>query len=49
MARLGANVTGVDAAAKNIPIAQTHAKQSGLDIHYKVATAESLLEEWEAV
>ena len=23
---------------KNIPIAQTHAKQSGLDIHYKVAT-----------
>ena len=45
MARLGANVTGVDAAAKNIPIAQTHAKQSGLVIHYKVATAESLLEE----
>ena len=45
MARLGANVTGVDAAAKNIPIAQTHAKQSGLDIHYQVATAESLVED----
>ena len=45
MARLGANVTGVDAAAKNIPIAQIHAKQSGLDINYKLATAESLLAE----
>jgi 2-polyprenyl-6-hydroxyphenyl methylase/3-demethylubiquinone-9 3-methyltransferase len=45
MARLGANVTGIDAAAKNIPIAQIHAKQSGLDINYKLATAESLLAE----
>ena len=35
MARLGANVTGVDAAEKNIPIAQIHAKQSGLNIDYK--------------
>lgn len=45
MARLGANVTGVDAAEKNIPIAQIHAKQSGLNIDYKLATAESLLAE----
>ena len=45
MARLGANVTGVDAAEKNIPIAQIHAQQSGLNIDYKLATAESLLAE----
>ena len=42
MARLGANVTGIDAAPKNIPVAQTHAKQSGLNINYQFITAEEL-------
>lgn len=45
MARLGAIVTGVDAAAGNIPVAQAHATQSGLEIEYRHMTAEALLEE----
>ena len=42
MARLGATVIGADAAAGNIPVAQTHAKQSGLKIDYRHTTAEDL-------
>ena len=44
MARLGARVTGVDPAARNIPVAKLHAEQSGLEIDYRVATAEELAE-----
>ena len=44
MARLGATVVGADAAARNIPVAQLHAKQSGLDIDYRHITAEALAE-----
>ncbi|WP_299936413.1 bifunctional 2-polyprenyl-6-hydroxyphenol methylase/3-demethylubiquinol 3-O-methyltransferase UbiG [uncultured Pelagimonas sp.] len=42
MARLGATVIGVDAAGGNIPVAQTHARQSGLDIDYRHTTAEDM-------
>ncbi|MEM9146034.1 MAG: bifunctional 2-polyprenyl-6-hydroxyphenol methylase/3-demethylubiquinol 3-O-methyltransferase UbiG [Pseudomonadota bacterium] len=42
MARLGAEVVGVDPAARNIPVAQIHAEQSGLEIDYRIATAEDL-------
>jgi 2-polyprenyl-6-hydroxyphenyl methylase/3-demethylubiquinone-9 3-methyltransferase len=42
MARLGAEVVGVDAAARNIPVAQTHAAQSGLEIDYRHGSAEAL-------
>lgn len=42
MARLGATVVGADAAAGNIPVAQVHAAQSGLDIDYRNTTAEDL-------
>jgi 2-polyprenyl-6-hydroxyphenyl methylase/3-demethylubiquinone-9 3-methyltransferase len=42
MARLGADVVGVDAAARNIPVAQTHAAQSGLEIDYRHGSAENL-------
>ena len=42
MARLGATVVGADAAARNIPVAQIHAEQSGLDIDYRHTTAEDL-------
>ena len=42
MARLGATVIGVDAAERNIPVAQAHAAQSGLDIDYRFGTAEAL-------
>jgi 2-polyprenyl-6-hydroxyphenyl methylase/3-demethylubiquinone-9 3-methyltransferase len=44
MARLGATVVGADAAEGNIPVAQVHAKQSGLDIDYRFPTAEALAE-----
>ncbi|MBP0483269.1 bifunctional 2-polyprenyl-6-hydroxyphenol methylase/3-demethylubiquinol 3-O-methyltransferase UbiG [Sagittula salina] len=44
MARLGADVVGVDAAARNIPVAEAHARQSGLDIDYRHTTAEAMAE-----
>ena len=43
MARLGADVLGADAAARNIPVAQIHAQQSGLTIDYRHCTAEDLV------
>jgi 2-polyprenyl-6-hydroxyphenyl methylase/3-demethylubiquinone-9 3-methyltransferase len=42
MARLGADVVGVDAGEKNIAIAKLHADQSGLEIDYRATTAEAL-------
>lgn len=42
MARLGADIVGADAAAGNIPVAQVHAEQSGLDIDYRCTTAEAM-------
>jgi 2-polyprenyl-6-hydroxyphenyl methylase / 3-demethylubiquinone-9 3-methyltransferase len=42
MARLGAEVVGADAAARNIPVARLHAEQSGLAIDYRHTTAEAL-------
>jgi 2-polyprenyl-6-hydroxyphenyl methylase / 3-demethylubiquinone-9 3-methyltransferase len=44
MARLGAQVTGVDAAARNIRVAAQHAGKQGLDIDYRQGTAEALAE-----
>jgi len=45
MARLGANVTGIDASEANIKTALTHARASGLDIDFRAGTAEALLAE----
>ena len=42
MARLGAKVTGADAAERNVPVARLHAEQQGLEIDYRHATAEAL-------
>lgn len=42
MARLGAEVVGADAAARNIPVARLHAEQSGLAIDYRHTTAEDM-------
>ena len=42
LTRLGARVTGIDAAEKNIRIAALHAGQSGLKIDYRHAAAEDL-------
>jgi len=44
MARLGATVLGADAAEGNIPVAQVHADQQGLEIDYRHTTAEALAE-----
>ncbi|WBU52767.1 bifunctional 2-polyprenyl-6-hydroxyphenol methylase/3-demethylubiquinol 3-O-methyltransferase UbiG [Paracoccus sp. SCSIO 75233] len=43
MTRLGAEVVGADAAAKNIEVARLHAAQVGLEIDYRATTAEDLL------
>jgi 2-polyprenyl-6-hydroxyphenyl methylase/3-demethylubiquinone-9 3-methyltransferase len=48
MARLGARVTGVDAAPEGIGAARARAEQSGLAIDYRVATAEALAAAGEA-
>lgn len=45
LARLGASVTGIDPAEGNIPVARLHAQAGGLEIEYRVARAEELVEE----
>jgi 2-polyprenyl-6-hydroxyphenyl methylase/3-demethylubiquinone-9 3-methyltransferase len=42
MARLGADVTGVDPSITNIAVARRHAEQAGLAIDYRDTTAEAL-------
>jgi 2-polyprenyl-6-hydroxyphenyl methylase/3-demethylubiquinone-9 3-methyltransferase len=42
MARLGATVTSIDPSPVNIEVAKLHAAQSGLEIDYRVATAEDI-------
>ena len=42
LARLGAQVTGIDAAEPNVEAAARHAAEAGLDIDYRHTTAETL-------
>ena len=42
LARMGAEVTGIDASEKNTVTAQVHAAESGLNIDYKATTVEEL-------
>ncbi|MCX7348182.1 MAG: bifunctional 2-polyprenyl-6-hydroxyphenol methylase/3-demethylubiquinol 3-O-methyltransferase UbiG [Alphaproteobacteria bacterium] len=42
MSRLGASITGVDPSDRNIKTASVHAQEMGLDIDYRVGTAEDL-------
>ena len=42
LARLGANVTGIDASEKNISIAQFHSKKNNLNINYINTSPEKL-------
>jgi len=42
MARLGAEVTGADVAARNIAVARLHAQEAGLAIDYREESAEGL-------
>jgi 2-polyprenyl-6-hydroxyphenyl methylase/3-demethylubiquinone-9 3-methyltransferase len=48
MARLGFEVTGVDASERNIAIAQAHAAAMGLTIDYRASTVEDLAAAGEA-
>jgi 2-polyprenyl-6-hydroxyphenyl methylase / 3-demethylubiquinone-9 3-methyltransferase len=45
MARNGARVTGIDAAARNVAIATRHASDSGLAVAYRTALPEVLVDE----
>ncbi|PZX18933.1 3-demethylubiquinone-9 3-methyltransferase [Palleronia aestuarii] len=47
MARRGAAVTGADAAERNIPVAEIHAREQGLEIDYRHTTAEDLARDGE--
>ncbi|HET7594871.1 MAG TPA: bifunctional 2-polyprenyl-6-hydroxyphenol methylase/3-demethylubiquinol 3-O-methyltransferase UbiG [Stellaceae bacterium] len=42
MARLGASVTGIDAAGEALAVARAHAESTGLDVDYRKAAAEDL-------
>jgi 2-polyprenyl-6-hydroxyphenyl methylase/3-demethylubiquinone-9 3-methyltransferase len=42
LARLGAEVTGVDPAPENIAAARVHAEGQGLDVDYRVGSVEAL-------
>ncbi|MDX1712105.1 MAG: bifunctional 2-polyprenyl-6-hydroxyphenol methylase/3-demethylubiquinol 3-O-methyltransferase UbiG, partial [Rhodovibrionaceae bacterium] len=42
LARLGAKVTGLDAAAETLEAARLHAEESGLEIRYRHGSAEDL-------
>jgi 2-polyprenyl-6-hydroxyphenyl methylase/3-demethylubiquinone-9 3-methyltransferase len=42
LARLGAEVTGIDPAGENIEIAKSHADESGVAVDYRATTAEEL-------
>ncbi len=44
MRRLGATVTGLDAAERSIAIARAHAETQGLTIDYRAASAETVAE-----
>lgn len=43
-ARMGANVTAIDASEKNIAVAKIHAEKSELKIDYRTSSAEELVE-----
>jgi len=45
LARLGANVVGIDPAPGNIEIARSHAEETGASLAYRAATVEELAEE----
>ncbi|WP_338114154.1 bifunctional 2-polyprenyl-6-hydroxyphenol methylase/3-demethylubiquinol 3-O-methyltransferase UbiG [Thiorhodococcus mannitoliphagus] len=45
MARLGADVTGIEITDKNVKVAQMHAQWSGLDVAYRLASVDELVRE----
>ncbi|MDQ2893261.1 MAG: bifunctional 2-polyprenyl-6-hydroxyphenol methylase/3-demethylubiquinol 3-O-methyltransferase UbiG [Pseudomonadota bacterium] len=49
LARLGAAVTGIDAAAENVAVAALHATESGLDIAYRPGSVEGVAGRYDLV
>ena len=49
LARLGAAVTGIDAAAENIAVAAAHAAEAGLRIDYRAVGVEAMTETFDLV
>ncbi len=49
LSRLGANVSGIDADAQAIDVAQEHAKRGGLKIKYENKAAENLNKKYDVV
>ncbi len=49
MARLGGNVTGIDADANAIQVATAHAKQSSLQIDYEANSSENIKQKFDVV
>lgn len=45
LARMGAAVTGIDPAERNVRIASLHAEESGIPVAYRATTAEALADE----
>ena len=49
LARMGGKVTGIDATEELVNSAQSHAAASGVDVDYRVATAEEVKGPFDAV
>ena len=49
LARLGANVTGVDASPALIAVARDHAQRAGLDIHYQSGELSQLQSQFDLI
>jgi 2-polyprenyl-6-hydroxyphenyl methylase/3-demethylubiquinone-9 3-methyltransferase len=47
LSRLGARVTGIDASAESVRVAELHARREGLDIRYRHAVPEDLASDGE--
>jgi 2-polyprenyl-6-hydroxyphenyl methylase/3-demethylubiquinone-9 3-methyltransferase len=47
LARLGANVTGIDPSRANIDVAKAHAAEAGLEVNYRLTSAEALVKQAE--
>lgn len=49
MARLGANITGIDASEKNIAVAKARQAKTGLEIDYRAGRVEDLTEKFDII
>jgi 2-polyprenyl-6-hydroxyphenyl methylase/3-demethylubiquinone-9 3-methyltransferase len=49
MARLGANITGIDASEKNISVAKARQAKTGLTIDYRAGRVEELTEKFDII